>query len=127
MGYDVRGEYLNMIRGKIQEGNFKGAIKDADKLIGYDANLAIAWYYRSVCHFSENNFQASLSDCARSLELDPNQPKAMFNLGLSKYYLGQKTEAIEDMKKARDMFLGEIEIEAAQKCTEAIDMLSKEG
>ena len=57
------------------------------------------WRWRQS-GFDWNEFAAALSDYSQSLQLDPNQPLALYNRYLAEARLGHREEAAEDRQRA---------------------------
>ncbi|KAG8309843.1 sperm-associated antigen 1-like [Homalodisca vitripennis] len=81
-----------------EEKNYDEAIKY------YTASIAIwptpkAYNNRSACYLKQCNYTAALADAKNTLNLDPNNVKALFRRGIALQHKNQFREALADMNK----------------------------
>lgn len=85
---------------KIQKSDNKGAIDDLTKIIGYQEDNYMAYFYRANAEFNLKQTKEALTDYNKVIELKPDYADGFFNRGLCKSYLGDKTGACNDWNKA---------------------------
>lgn len=64
-----------------------------------DKTLAVCLKNRAAVHLKEEDFEAVVFDCNRSLELAPNDPKALFRRCQAHEALGQVDSAYKDARE----------------------------
>lgn len=125
MDYNICEEYLHLIRSKIKQADYEGALSSIERLLSYDSNMSVAHYYKGICYYGLYDFIRSIDAYVQVLELDPQFAKAYYNMGLSKYKLDVVEEAAEDIQKAKDIFIKENELDAIEKCNITLEFLSR--
>ncbi|WP_111308607.1 tetratricopeptide repeat protein [Confluentibacter sediminis] len=88
---------------KYNLGDYNGAILDYTKVIFYKPD-ADTYYNRGNSKFALQDYLGAKEDYIKSLELDKQLTNALYNLGLSKAYLGEFKEAILDFNKITNEF-----------------------
>jgi len=89
--------------------SMEAAIKLLDELILDYPDYAEGWNQRATLHFMRGDYEASLADCARVLELEPRHYGALAGRALMYLQQGKRSLALKDMKAALDLhpFLSE--------------------
>lgn len=80
-----------------------------DALILDFPDYAEGWNQRATLHFMMGDYEASIADCARVLELEPRHFGALAGRALMYLQQGKRSLALKDMKTALDLhpFLSE--------------------
>jgi len=81
-------------------GNPAAAIRLLDKLIADYPDYAEAWNQRATIYFMLGDFEASIADCARVLEIEPRHFGALSGRALMYLQLGKRALALKDMAAA---------------------------
>jgi tetratricopeptide (TPR) repeat protein len=84
-------------------------IKLLDALILDYPEYAEGWNQRATMHFMAGDYEASIADCARVLELEPRHYGALSGRAIMYLQQGKRSLALRDMKAALDLhpFLNE--------------------
>jgi len=61
--------------------NYRAAIEDFDRALAIDPKLACAWSDRGLCFRALNEHSEALKSLLRAVELAPENPEMLFNLG----------------------------------------------
>ncbi len=64
-----------------------------------DKNLAILYKNRAAVHIKQDEFEDAAKDCSRSLELVPNDPKALYRRCQAQDSLGNFEAAYKDARE----------------------------
>ena len=84
--------------------NYPLAIRFFTNLIEEDPNFAEGWNKRATVHFMLGNFDESMKDIIKTLELEPRHFGALDGMGLIFIHQGQFQEAIEVYDKMLEIF-----------------------
>ena len=84
--------------------NYPLAIRFFNNLIEEDPNFAEGWNKRATVHFMLGNFDESMKDIIKTLELEPRHFGALDGMGLIFIHQGQFQEAIEVYDKMLEIF-----------------------
>ena len=84
--------------------NYPLAIRFFNNLIKEDPNFAEGWNKRATVHFMLGNFDESMKDIIKTLELEPRHFGALDGMGLIFIHQGQFQEAIEVYDKMLEIF-----------------------
>ena len=84
--------------------NYPLAIRFFNNLIKEDASFAEAWNKRATVHFMMGNFDKSMNDIIKTLELEPRHFGALDGMGLIFIHQGQFQEAIGVYDKMLEIF-----------------------
>ena len=84
--------------------NYPLAIRFFNNLIEEDPNFAEGWNKRATVHFMMGNFDESMQDIIKTLELEPRHFGALDGMGLIFIHQGQFQEAIEVYDKMLEIF-----------------------
>ena len=84
--------------------NYPLAIRFFNNLIAEDPNFAEGWNKRATVHFMLGNFDESMKDIIKTLELEPRHFGALDGMGLIFIHQGQFQEAIEVYDKMLEIF-----------------------
>lgn len=85
------------------------AIKLLDQLVADYPAYAEGWNQRATLYYMAGDFEASIADCAKVLELEPRHYGALSGRALMYLQQGKRSLALKDMKAALDLhpFLAE--------------------
>ena len=84
--------------------NYPLAIRFFNNLIEEDPNFAEGWNKRATVHFMMGNFDQSMQDIIKTLELEPRHFGALDGMGLIFIHQGQFQQAIDVYDKMLDIF-----------------------
>ena len=84
--------------------NYPLAIRFFNNPIEEDPNFAEGWNKRATVHFMLGNFDESMNDIIKTLELEPRHFGALDGMGLIFIHQGQFQEAIEVYDKMLEIF-----------------------
>ena len=80
--------------------NNKQAIKDFDKAIELDPNVAAFYRWRGIAYHYIGNHKQAIKDFDKAIELDPKDAVAYDKRGMAYVKLGMRQQAIQDFKIA---------------------------
>ena len=103
--------------------NYPLAIRFFNNLIEEDATFAEAWNKRATVHFMMGNFDKSMNDIIKTLELEPRHFGALDGMGLIFIHQGQLQEAIGVYDKMLEIF--PFSIKTIQKKERILSYLSQ--
>jgi tetratricopeptide (TPR) repeat protein len=99
-----------VLRGRMNEvlaarsaGDLGGAITLLNRLVADYPDYAEGWNQRATMYFMLGNFEASLADCARVLELEPRHFGALSGRALIYLQQGRRALARKDMATALEI------------------------
>jgi len=81
-------------------GDPQAAIAVLDKLVEDYPTYAEAWNQRATMHYITGNFDASIADCGKVLELEPRHFGALAGRALMYLQQGRRALALRDMATA---------------------------
>lgn len=81
-------------------GDAGGAILLLNKLVADYPDYAEAWNQRATMYYLLGDFERSIADCAKVLELEPRHFGALSGRALMYLQLGQRDRALRDMAAA---------------------------
>ena len=84
--------------------NYPLAIRFFNNLIEEDPNFAEGWNKRATVHFMMCNFDQSMQDIIKTLELEPRHFGALDGMGLIFIHQGQFQQAIDVYDKMLEIF-----------------------
>ena len=84
--------------------NYPLAIRFFDNLIEEDPNFAEAWNKRATVYFMMGDFDKSMLDIIKTLELEPRHFGALDGMGLIFIHQGQYQEALKVYDKMLEIF-----------------------
>ena len=84
--------------------NYPLAIRFFNNLIKEDPNFAEGWNKRATVHFMMGNFDQSMQDIIKTLELEPRHFGALDGMGLIFIHQGQFQQAIDVYDKMLEIF-----------------------
>ena len=84
--------------------NYPLAIRFFNNLIDEDPNFAEGWNKRATVHFMMGNFDQSMQDIIKTLELEPRHFGALDGMGLIFIHQGQFQQAIDVYDKMLEIF-----------------------
>jgi tetratricopeptide (TPR) repeat protein len=79
------------------------AVRQATILIERSPQFAEVWNQRAIASFALNEFQRSIRDCRRALELNSYHFGAASGMGQCYLQLGQRAEALESFRQALEL------------------------
>lgn len=96
-------EYLKAGIEKHERHDLNGAIKDYDKAINLDKNLATAFFNRGTCLLALRDFKAARRDFDKTIELDPKFVKAYYSRASVYISLEKYEESLPDLDKTLEL------------------------
>ena len=84
--------------------NYPLAVRFFNNLIEEDPNFAEAWNKRATVHFMMGDFDKSMQDIIKTLELEPRHFGALDGMGLIFIHQGQYQQAIDVYDKMLEIF-----------------------
>ena len=84
--------------------NYPLAIRFFNNLIQEDPNFAEGWNKRATVHFMMGNFDQSMQDIIKTLELEPRHFGALDGMGLIFIHQGQFQQALDVYDKMLEIF-----------------------
>ena len=84
--------------------NYPLAIRFFNNLIEKDPNFAEGWNKRATVHFMMGNFDQSMQDIIKTLELEPRHFGALDGMGLIFIHQGQFQQALDVYDKMLEIF-----------------------
>ena len=84
--------------------NYPLAIRFFNDLIEEDPNFAEGWNKRATVHFMMGNFDQSMQDIIKTLELEPRHFGALDGMGLIFIHQGQFQQALDVYDKMLEIF-----------------------
>ena len=103
--------------------NYPLAIRFFNNLIEEDASFAEAWNKRATVHFMMGNFDKSMNDIIKTLELEPRHFGALDGMSLIFIHQGQFQEAIGVYDKMLEIF--PFSIKTIEKKERILSLLSQ--
>ena len=88
----------------ISLGFYKRSIDYFDKVIDKNPNFAEAWNKRATAHFMMGNFDLSMQDISKTLQLEPRHFGALDGMSLIFIHTNQFEKAIEVYDKMLEIF-----------------------
>ena len=85
-------------------GYFKRSIEYFDKVININPNFAEAWNKRATAHFMMGNFDLSMQDISKTLQLEPRHFGALDGMSLIFMHTNQPEKAIDVYDKMLEIF-----------------------
>ena len=85
-------------------GYFKRSIEYFDKVINKNPNFAEAWNKRATAHFMMGNFDLSMQDISKTLQLEPRHFGALDGMSLIFIHTNQPEKAIDVYDKMLEIF-----------------------
>ncbi|XP_055382848.1 protein unc-45 homolog B [Condylostylus longicornis] len=80
-----------------------------------DKDLAIYYKNRAAAHLKKNNYEAALTDCTNSLEITPNDPKALF----------RRSQAYESLQKYEEAYKDAVDLWKADPNNKSVQPMLK--
>ena len=84
--------------------NYPLAVRFFNNLIEKDPNFAEAWNKRATVYFMMGDFDKSMQDIIKTLELEPRHFGALDGMGLIFIHQGQYQQAIDVYDKMLEIF-----------------------
>jgi Flp pilus assembly protein TadD len=99
-GSDTADLLLSRAAQFLREDDVGLSLKILDALVEIAPDNAEAWHQRAKAHLMQRDYAHALGDLRRTLSLDPNNYRAIVDLGIVLEELGHKKEALEAYGKA---------------------------
>lgn len=96
-------ELLESGMERMAHGDFSAAVKAFDQVVAMAPDFAEGWNKRATVHYLMNNFQQSLEDIAKTLELEPRHFGALSGRGLVYIKLDDLQSALTAFEEALDV------------------------
>lgn len=87
----------------IEVGDLPAALATFDQLIEVAPDYAEAWNKRATVHYLMGNLEASVTDIAHTLTLEPRHFGALSGLGLIYVSIGKDKAALKAFEQAQDL------------------------
>lgn len=117
VNYDQKKDLLNRARIFMALGNSEMAKKDFDSYIKKDSLNARVYINRAGTRFP-NDLKGVVSDCNKSIAIDPGNKNAYFLRGLALYGIGEKQQACTDFHHAIQLGFSILAEAEKEKCEE---------
>ncbi len=91
--------------GKLQSGDYQGAITDFSRVIGSGGEVAQAYIGRASAEAYAGNLNQALQDLNQAVQLDPNLAEAYYNRGVLRAQMGDAAGAVSDLEYAAALFV----------------------
>lgn len=78
-------------------------VKCYEKVNQLAPELVYAYYNRAEIRFKQQDYRAAILDYNEAIRRDGEFAEAYYNRGLARFYLGDRTRAMEDMRKAGEL------------------------
>lgn len=91
---------MNEVMSARRMGDLIEAILLLNRLIEDYPDYAEAWNQRATMYYMVGNYEASIADCARVLELEPRHFGALSGRAVMYLQRGMRAEALRDMRAA---------------------------
>ncbi|MEM9771880.1 MAG: tetratricopeptide repeat protein, partial [Cyanobacteria bacterium P01_D01_bin.73] len=88
--------------GRLEAGDFKGAVEAYEEAINFSPNNPDALYRRGSVYNDAGDYQSAIADLDRAIRLRPKFAQAYFQRGTARYLLGDLQGAIEDYDLATE-------------------------
>jgi tetratricopeptide (TPR) repeat protein len=96
-------EYFQNAIEKHKKQDYKGAIKEYDKVIKEDKNSKDAYYNRGMCEFALKDFKSAMLDFDKTIELDSKFVEAYYSRATVFVSLQKYAEALPDLDKTIEL------------------------
>ncbi|HEV7280859.1 MAG TPA: hypothetical protein VGN57_11705 [Pirellulaceae bacterium] len=88
-------ELLAQAQAEAERGESEAAVRTASEALKLDDSLAAAWYLRGRERFKLSQFQESVADFDRYVELMPQAASRQWERGIALYYAGEYAKGAE--------------------------------
>ncbi|HTX20151.1 MAG TPA: tetratricopeptide repeat protein [Bacteroidota bacterium] len=95
--------YGNRAVAKMQAGDFRGALIDADRLVALKPEEGKAYYDRGNAYLGLAEFKPAVADFSRALDLGFVRASVCYNRGTAFYRLGITDSALSDFYESRSL------------------------
>lgn len=109
--------FLKRARIYMSVGMTQHAKTDLSSYILLDSTNPRAFLNRAATYFPDS-LKNAITDCNKSITLNPSDKNAYFLLGLAQYETGNKEEACRNFKKAIKLGFSILAVEEYEKCSE---------
>ena len=105
---DLKGRMMDVMEARSMR-SIETTIALLDQLVLDYPDYAEGWNQRATMHFMRGDYEASIADCARVLELEPRHFGALAGRAVIYLQQGKRSLALRDMKAALSLhpFLNE--------------------
>jgi len=101
--HEIDRNTLVSIINDINNGQSKKALTALEKLINEFPDQALLFNLRGACYEATTQFEQSIENFSKAIEINPNYAEALYNLGVVQKKAGKLDEAIYSYKKAIDI------------------------
>lgn len=105
--FNERARIAERLAGQAQvamdQGNTERAIELYRESIEYSAEFADVWNNLGLLLLGEGDLQKAMSAFSMAAELDPTDPRAFYNMGITNLRAQWAEDAIEDFRKALEI------------------------
>ncbi|PMB53360.1 hypothetical protein CEN39_04860 [Fischerella thermalis CCMEE 5201] len=96
--------YKSAGQTRLQQGKYKEAIADFDKVLTIKPNDAEAYAGRGASRYKLGDKQGALADLTQAIKINPKYAEAYINRGGIRAESGDKNGGFEDLQKAIELF-----------------------
>jgi len=126
MDNQVIKEYCNVIKRKVSESDYAGAINIAEQLIYNFPNDFHGYYYKAICCFAYERYPEAINFYNITINLNPNYPRAYFNLATTYHKIKYYDLALVNFGKALILFSNKGDKSGKERCIEALQIVQSE-
>ena len=81
--------------------NDQAGVEFFDATVDVVPDVAEAYYMRARMAFEQRDYKRAVPDLKRAIELDPKHYKALNDLGIAQFELGERKEALAELQGGR--------------------------
>lgn len=95
--------FLSRGQARTHMNDYDGAVADFTKAIGYNKNLAQAYWERGQVLFKQKKYSIALNDYIKYSSMDKDEPASQYNAGICLYNTGKKQAALPYFERAKNI------------------------
>ena len=95
--------FLSRGQARTYLNDYDGAVYDFTKALGYNKNLAEAYWERGQILFRQKKYSCALNDYIKYSSLNKNSAAAQYNAGICMYNTGKKQAALPYIERAKSI------------------------
>ncbi len=109
--------YNNIGYNQIKMKNYSEAYKNIEKALILDENLSFIWDSKGELQFMKSDFTGSIKSMTKAISINSNSENSYYIRGLSYLKIGKLIEGCNDLKKAKELGVKEMDKDYYKKCT----------